>query len=376
MYPENIILGSKSARVNRMSSNPSNIHQRRLSREYHYSQNPPPPKASSSAPNPFSNFRPNISEANTAFRNNEGEQGVLFENIIASVASILAQINSETSHAAPPFIFRSDTSSDSHNERLYDSDDTSSDTLNESFYEFSYTSSEDSDDSLFASDNLSMEENTSTDSSTPPTNPETPAQTNKSDRATTPPPRPKKGPIQKLKALIRKVIHFVGRKFKKEKAAGVSTNAPDFIVQSILKNVEPQTIELVKEGDPEIFSFILTKAIYVLTLGDGKDQQVPLSFHFKDETIQEISSLRGEIHSRKERKNLHLNDPIAMRNLYEVTNDLPAFQDGSSNINSQLLFNRIRGIASEELQGGRFITNHFAEAVLLIPNDPETVEST
>ena len=98
------------------------------------------------------------------------------------------------------------------------------------------------------------------------------------------------------------------------------------------------TLNLFKEMDPALYIFILTKAVFIYIAGSKKNEDIP--DFFKIDTKELILVMRQE-----------LNNEEVLRQLQELTTDPDAFERTQESQAIQEAFNRLRSIASGELQG-------------------------
>ncbi len=127
----------------------------------------------------------------------------------------------------------------------------------------------------------------------------------------------------------------------------------NFIVQEVLSGANDNTLTLFKDGDPSIFIFILTKAVYIYVAGSKK--KAPLPNYFKAATKNLILSLRQE----------QMNDEV-LKQLQELLTDTAKFEKGPEDEAVRSTFNKLRNVASGELQSSLFITRCFQKATEML----------
>ncbi len=128
----------------------------------------------------------------------------------------------------------------------------------------------------------------------------------------------------------------------------------NFITQDVLSGASDDTKNLFRDMYPSIFMFILTKAVYIYTAGDKKNDEIP--DFFKPVTKNLILALRQEI-----------NDEEILRQLQDLTANPTQFETEPQGEGAKLAFIRLRNIASGELQNSLLTTRCWQEAVELLP---------
>lgn len=123
----------------------------------------------------------------------------------------------------------------------------------------------------------------------------------------------------------------------------------NFIIQEVLQNASAGTISNFQDMDPGIILFIITKAVYIYTFGDRKND-VPPDF-FKSTTNALIL---------RERK--QTTDEAVLQELHVLTATPLEFQTPPKTIAAQKAFNNLREIASMEIQKSLFVTNCWPRA--------------
>lgn len=128
----------------------------------------------------------------------------------------------------------------------------------------------------------------------------------------------------------------------------------NLIQQDVLENASPGTLEQFKEMDPSIYMFVLTKAIYIYTFGAKSKAEIPN--YFKPSTKQLILAVRQEDPS-----------PETVQELQRLMTDPTAFSKEPQGNSAQSLFNRLRNVASGELQNSLFATRCWNKAIEQLP---------
>ena len=124
-----------------------------------------------------------------------------------------------------------------------------------------------------------------------------------------------------------------------------------FITQEVLAGASAELAQSFKEVDPSVYMFVLTRAIYIYTLGARKEEAIP-NF-FKPATRALITALRQE--------------NLVNARLGVLVADVASFDAGTEDAATRIVFNRLRNIASEESQGGFFSTRCWGKAVETLP---------
>jgi|GEM_PF-1810729 len=166
---------------------------------------------------------------------------------------------------------------------------------------------------------------------------------------------------------------------ERELAKGAGAN---FLVREVLSGASPETINAFKELDPDMYLFVLTKAIFICACGPWRGYSIPK--FFKPATQELVRQLRLDIPK---------NDPI-INKLAQVIANPAQFEIGppeemKSNSNQVVAkpaiakpvianpaqpeigpketmksaFKKLRAAASEELQGSFFTTQCWKQAV-------------
>ena len=147
------------------------------------------------------------------------------------------------------------------------------------------------------------------------------------------------GPIFNIAEIINKLIE----------------EGANFILRDVLSGVSNQTQEDFKNMNPSsnIYSFVLTKAIFIYAVGFKKDHEIP--DFFKLETKNAITALREEIV-----------DQEVIKQIERTMTNSEQFELELSNVAAKAIFNRLRILASEEAQGGFFATRCWEKASQLL----------
>ena len=123
-----------------------------------------------------------------------------------------------------------------------------------------------------------------------------------------------------------------------------------FIAQEVLAGASAELVESFKEVDPSTYLFVLTRAVYIYTLGSRKGEEIP--DFFKSTTKNRITAFRRE--------------NLVNAQLGELVADVAKFEGGTEDTVTRAAFNRLRNIASEESQGGFFNTRCWGKAVEML----------
>ena len=121
------------------------------------------------------------------------------------------------------------------------------------------------------------------------------------------------------------------------------TQGAAFITQDILKSAKADTVQQVKDMEPEIMMFLLTKAVTLFAVGSKRDDPIP--DYFKSETVVAIDQIRKDFAA-----------DAYTDALRQVIDDPDQYGTGPQNPADKQLFDRLRAAASKELQGGIFLT--------------------
>lgn len=128
----------------------------------------------------------------------------------------------------------------------------------------------------------------------------------------------------------------------------------NLIQQDILANASAATVGFFRDMDPSIYMFVLTKAVYIYTVGAKKNDEIP--DFFKPATKNLILALRQE----------HL-DEATVQELQRVITDPAQFETAPQGESAQSIFNRLRNAASGELQNSLLTTRCWQKAVEQLP---------
>lgn len=128
----------------------------------------------------------------------------------------------------------------------------------------------------------------------------------------------------------------------------------DFIRKDVLANASLETLDLFEEVDPSssICMFILTKAVYIYTVGAKKKNEVP--DFFKPATKDRILAFRKEP-----------NNGETLNELQRLVTDPTQFETEPQEC-AKLAFRRLRNIAAGELQKSLLVTRCWEEASKLL----------
>lgn len=124
----------------------------------------------------------------------------------------------------------------------------------------------------------------------------------------------------------------------------------NFIIEHVLRGASNSTIDLFKQCDSSTLVFILSKAIYIYTAGNKKNDPIP-NF-FKERSKEAILALREE-----------LKDTATLQHLGNLHETLDQFEKEPETIEVQAASNKLKNIAWSELQGGFLATKCFARAI-------------
>jgi hypothetical protein len=106
--------------------------------------------------------------------------------------------------------------------------------------------------------------------------------------------------------------------------------------------------QLIREFDPDVFTFVVTKAVYEYVFGALRDAGAPR--FFKAQTQQDIISLRQKYVAEQGR--------ALQPYMFNHTH----FEEAANDRALRTIFNDLRNIASRELQGGIFATKCWQKA--------------
>jgi len=122
------------------------------------------------------------------------------------------------------------------------------------------------------------------------------------------------------------------------------------IQHDVLAAASDETIDLFRNMDPSIYMFVLTKAVYIYTVGAKKNNKIP--DFFKPASKNLILALRQE----------HLNEATEQE-LQRLITDRVQFEIAPQGESAQSIFNRLRNTASGELQNSLLTTRCWQKAV-------------
>lgn len=126
------------------------------------------------------------------------------------------------------------------------------------------------------------------------------------------------------------------------------------IQEDVLSNASAETVGFFRDMDPSICMFVLTKIVYIYTVGAKKNNEIP--DFFKPATKNLILALRQEPHSE-----------ATLQELQRLIADPTQFEIVPQEESDQLIFNRLRNIASEELQNSLLITRCWKKVIEQLP---------
>ena len=164
----------------------------------------------------------------------------------------------------------------------------------------------------------------------------------------------------------------------------------NFISSEVFKDLSEATLELVREVDPAVFSLLLTKAVYICTCGERKEDDIPE--FFKPTTRVLITSLRTAISytcgpqreapipaevnqetrtliENLRRLELELNEG-SIEAIGRALTSPETLDTGVEASAAKLLLARLRDAGSGELQNSIFTTRCLQEAVSLLNAPP------
>lgn len=118
--------------------------------------------------------------------------------------------------------------------------------------------------------------------------------------------------------------------------------------------IDEETRKKVIENDPEVYIFVITRALYLYIFGEERNAKTP-SF-FKNETRNFIRKLRNEFKTEEQRQE-------KAKILAPLMNNFKSFET-LQNIENQELFNRLRNMAYNEfrIDNALFITQCWGAA--------------
>lgn len=111
----------------------------------------------------------------------------------------------------------------------------------------------------------------------------------------------------------------------------------NLLQRDVLATASDETLEAFMDMDPSIFMFALTKAAYIYTFGLKKKDPIPSFFTSVDQKL--ILELRQETL-----------DTEASNEIEKLLLNLSAFETLNAGQSCQTVYNRLRGIAANELQ--------------------------
>ena len=147
-----------------------------------------------------------------------------------------------------------------------------------------------------------------------------------------------------------------------------------FFEDHILNKVDNETKIAFQEEEPAVYLFCLTKAVYIYTFGEKKEEPIPR--FFQEATREAIELLRKESHSKDALQAIEshteslankeatreaierLRKEIQSKALQAIeshTESLTNFESDELKGYGKTLLNRLKGIATRELRGSLFI---------------------
>lgn len=127
------------------------------------------------------------------------------------------------------------------------------------------------------------------------------------------------------------------------------------IVNEVLRGADPATLAAFREYDPAMYMYVTTKLIFLYTLGNKINAPIPP--FLKDNTQVGIRIFRDEHH-------LPRFDLLQLQRLLATPTQFEANIEASP---TKDILNRLKSIASEELQGSQFLTRSWPRACELLP---------
>lgn len=115
------------------------------------------------------------------------------------------------------------------------------------------------------------------------------------------------------------------------------------------EDVDNTTKNLIKDGDPNVYHYILTRAVFLYVCGERRYHLMPP--FFKDQTWMAIEQLR----------NKYSRDFVSSKELSPLMKSLKSFSQPNENI--RITLNAFKIAATNELQGGILITRCLEKAL-------------
>lgn len=124
----------------------------------------------------------------------------------------------------------------------------------------------------------------------------------------------------------------------------------NFIFEHVISGADANTKTLIQDTDPDMYMFVVTKAVFVYAVGSKCKDPVPA--FFKPETCNSILRLRQSAY-----------DAATIKQLQQATSTPAGFETGPQDANAKSAFTDLRSIASEELQNSLFATRCWQKAI-------------
>lgn len=161
--------------------------------------------------------------------------------------------------------------------------------------------------------------------------------------------------IQERVNQIYETNNELSNAFQTEQSKGTA-----FIKDHIFSDVTEKTLTLFENLDPSIYIFILTKAVFIFTLGSKSKYKIPGFFKMK--TKQCIESQRKQFANNPYKK-------CITNHLWGIMKDISKFEKGAKKKDSRHTLSCLKGIAYEEIHNGLLITKYLTDAL----SDPKNI---
>lgn len=168
-------------------------------------------------------------------------------------------------------------------------------------------------------------------------------------------PDRREGEGRQYHRLIAEIEGTVGRGRTREELINEAEHAGARLINDeVLAGASPETLTLFEEIDPSIVPFIMTKAIFLYSMGPKRNEVMPR--FFKATTWGLIRALR------------QFHNEVQIAQVQPFITNFELFNgDGPQDPATRRLFSILRSVSSEETQGGLLVTRCYQRALELLP---------
>lgn len=133
----------------------------------------------------------------------------------------------------------------------------------------------------------------------------------------------------------------------------------NFIVKEVLANATEDELQQFKEMNLSFYMYLATKTVYIYALGDKKNHSAPK--FLKNESRKDIFLFPHDPILKE-----HLQNEEILKELKLVFENQEKFNVGIEKTDAKKVFNKLRNIASKELQNSIFVTYCWQKAIEII----------